>query len=285
MKKLDIPVVIEAGSQPADADGVVLDYMQMPKDVWTYAVPVVPEPEDVTGLDAGLAVLKKVHNVLSHDDAGEARAVIELDALDDANRALVDQVLGNGEVSVVFDGPYRARIQESVLAGVWRVQYVSTGDAVERDVIEVGSIPSVVRDAVFESARARVTFDSAAIPEGVGNAAAILTELADKQGSFGDTDEVHVVNLTLLPCTDEDLDFLATTLGSGPAVLLSRGYGNCRITSTGTRNVWWVQYFNSQDTLILNALEVSRVPEVACAAPEDLADSAERLTEILEVYA
>ena len=47
MKKLGIPVVVEPGSQPADEDGVVLDYMPMPKEVWTYAMPVVPEPEDV----------------------------------------------------------------------------------------------------------------------------------------------------------------------------------------------------------------------------------------------
>jgi len=87
-----------------------------------------------------------------------------------------------------------------------------------------------------------------------------------------------------LPCTDEDMEYLVATLGSGPAVILSRGYGNCRITSTGTRNIWWVQYFNSQDTLILNSLEVSQVPEVACAASEDIEDSKNRLDEILEVY-
>jgi hydrogenase-1 operon protein HyaF len=44
------------------------------------------------------------------------------------------------------------------------------------------------------------------------------------------------------------------------------------------------QYFNSDDTLILNTLEVSDVPSVACAAMEDLADSAERLGEILNFY-
>ncbi len=284
MKKLDIPVVVEAGSQPADADGVVLDYMQMPREVWTYDVPVVPEPEDVAGLDEALAVLERVNAVLAAYRPGDAPVVIELDHLDATNRTLVDQVLGDGEVSVLFDGAFRARMQESVLAGVWRVQYIDDSDDVQRDVIEVASIPSLVRDAVFEGARERIDFDAAAIPEGVGNAAPILVELEDKQSAFVDCAEPHVVNLTLLPCTDEDLDFLAATLGSGSAVILSRGYGNCRITSTGTHNTWWVQYFNSQDTLILNSIEVSRVPDVACAAPEDLDDSHERLTEILEVY-
>jgi hydrogenase-1 operon protein HyaF len=93
-----------------------------------------------------------------------------------------------------------------------------------------------------------------------------------------------VINLTLLPQTEQDLAFLDRLLGAGSVTILSRGYGNCRITSTATRYVWWVQYFNSQDANILNTLEVTDVPAVACAAPEDIADSALRLGEILEVY-
>jgi hydrogenase-1 operon protein HyaF len=43
-----------------------------------------------------------------------------------------------------------------------------------------------------------------------------------------------------------------------------------------------VQYFNSMQTLILNTLEVVDVPEVAMAAAEDLADSRQRLRELLD---
>jgi hydrogenase-1 operon protein HyaF len=63
--------------------------------------------------------------------------------------------------------------------------------------------------------------------------------------------------------------------------MLSRGYGNCRVTATGLREVWWVQYFNSDDKLILNTLEVTPVPAAVLAAQEDIEDSAERLGEIL----
>ncbi|MCG8082170.1 MAG: hydrogenase expression/formation protein, partial [Candidatus Thiodiazotropha taylori] len=66
--------------------------------------------------------------------------------------------------------------------------------------------------------------------------------------------------------------------------ILSRGYGNCRITSTAVQNVWWVQYFNSQDKNILNTIEIGAIPAVAAAAHEDVQDSAERLSEILEAY-
>jgi hydrogenase-1 operon protein HyaF len=43
-----------------------------------------------------------------------------------------------------------------------------------------------------------------------------------------------------------------------------------------------VTYFNSQDMIILDTLEVGDVPEVACAARQDLEASAERLQEMLQ---
>ena len=73
-----------------------------------------------------------------------------------------------------------------------------------------------------------------------------------------------------------------SALGQGAVTILSRGYGNCRITATGLAHVWRVQFFNSMDTLILDTFEVTDMPEVALAAPEDLVDSGERITEVLE---
>ena len=74
---------------------------------------------------------------------------------------------------------------------------------------------------------------------------------------------------------------LDARLGQGATTVLSRGYGNCRIDACATRNVWRVRFYNSQDMLILDTIEVIEVPEVACAAREDIADSAERLTDVL----
>jgi hydrogenase-1 operon protein HyaF len=65
-------------------------------------------------------------------------------------------------------------------------------------------------------------------------------------------------------------------------LILSRGYGNCRITNCCVPNTWRVVYYNSMDTVILNSVEVTDMPDVACAAPEDLADSTERITEVLK---
>ncbi len=93
---------------------------------------------------------------------------------------------------------------------------------------------------------------------------------------------MHVVNLSLLPHTEEDLLWLDAAFGEGAVTILSRGYGNCRITATAMPHVWRVQFFNSMDTLILDTFEVTAMPEVAIAAPEDLSDSGTRMLKILE---
>ena len=118
----------------------------------------------------------------------------------------------------------------------------------------------------------------------VYNAPALVTEMDDKLAAWRPGTEAHVINLSLLPLSDEDVSYLDARLGPGSVTILSRGYGNCRISSTGTRNGWYVRYFNSREAVILNTIEITDIPSVACAAPEDLADSAQRLGEILGVY-
>jgi hydrogenase-1 operon protein HyaF len=43
-----------------------------------------------------------------------------------------------------------------------------------------------------------------------------------------------------------------------------------------------VQYFNNMDRTLLNSIEITRVPEAAVAAREDVADSGQRLGEVLD---
>ncbi|RQM44279.1 hydrogenase expression/formation protein [Paraburkholderia bannensis] len=86
----------------------------------------------------------------------------------------------------------------------------------------------------------------------------------------------------LTTCDVAALRVLNDVLGEGAVQVLSRGYGNCRVGSTAIANCWRVAYFNSQDTLILNTIEITDLPEVVRAAPEDLADSRERLAQLIE---
>lgn len=269
------------GSQP-DEDDVVLDYMQMPQGMTTYHMPALPEPSKARDLSAALAKLDEVLLALNHWKPGHTGLSVDLAALDPANRAFIDEVLGEGEVSIVAGS--NLQIQEAVLAGVWRVRVLADDGALVQDTIEVGSIPAVVHEAAFASANVGVRSPDGLSADGLLASPSLLAEVHNVLVSGQGDDATHSINLSLLPHTEEDLVFLDQQLGAGHVHILSRGYGNCRISSTTTRNVWWVRYFNSQDTLILNSIEVARIPEVAFAAVEDIHDSAQRLSEILDVY-
>jgi hydrogenase-1 operon protein HyaF len=271
------------GTQPAESDGAELDILQLPSGMDTYIPPPLPEPEEVRGLDAALALLHQLNEQLSTYTADAPRPVIDLAGLDARNRALVDQVLGEGEVSIVIEGAKHSRIQESVMAGLWRIQHSDNKGNLLEDKIEIGPIPQQVLQQAFAEAKERVELVSP-LPPGVLNSPPLFSEINDQVSNWKPGDISHVINLTLLPQTEEDLGFLQQQLGPGKVSILSRGYGNCRISSSGTRNVWWVQYFNSQDRNILNSLEITDVPNVACAAAEDISESATRLDEILEIY-
>ena len=279
---LVIPGGFGPGSQPSEPDGEVLDYMEMPREMATFDLPIAPEPEDIVGMEAGKARLNDLVAALKVYRIGAPAAVLELGDLSPEDLGLVNQILGEGEVSMVAGASIQ--VQEAVFAGAWRVLHFNANGKVDRDTIEVAAWPDVVRDQVFAGAAETAALAVDPLPQTVFNAPALLSEIADKVSSRKPGDVAHSINLSLLPHTEEDLQYLSAKLGIGGTIILSRGYGNCRVSSTGTKNVWWVQYYNAQDTIILNSIEIVEVPEVVCAAQEDIDDSAERLAEIMSIY-
>lgn len=278
-----IPVsVVGPGTQPTEQDGRELAYIDMPHDMDTFTKPLVPEPGEVEHLAGARQAMDWLQQALRRFEGGAEPLLANLNALDTENRELVNQILGEGEVSITCDGEIVARTQESVLAGVWRSVFLDAGGDVLADVLEVADVPHLVhlgREA-GQPVDVVATIDNA----DVVNAKALLVELQAHCERFVETGETHSINLSLLPLSDAELEFLDAHLGRGPIDILSRSYGKCQVISTRMPHVWWVQFYNSMGTLILNSLEVSAVPEVVRAAPEDLRDSAERLEDILAPY-
>lgn len=270
------------GSQPEDFDGGKLEYMVMPNGMMTFSAAHVPEAEDAREHEAGLAAAGQILTLLRRAEATGEPGRVDLSALSRDDLAFVDQLLGDGEVSVVAGSA--AQAQESVLAGVWRVRCYDPDGARLADYAEVGAFPHDLLEAAFAGAATQLSLPDTLGPN-IFNAPPLLVEINEHVPHARDAGRgPHIINLSLLPHTEEDLSFLHDHLGKGELIILSRGYGNCRIQATATRDTWWVRYYNSQDTLILNSIEISRIPEVALAAPEDIADSAERLGEILDSY-
>ena len=185
------------------------------------------------------------------------------------------QTLGSGEVSAKVRDIPAVAVQESVFAGVWTLKSATA------DYIEVAEIPAAMLHDPFAAHRAGLG-NAAPLTSGVVNAPPMLIELQDKSTGFDPAAPLHVINLSLLPHTEADLVWLDQAVGEGAVTILSRGYGNCRVTATSMPHVWRVQFFNSMDTLILDTFEVTTLPEVVLAAREDLADSGARIVEVLE---
>lgn len=283
MSLQDIPIIaLGPGSQPGEVDGSTLSYINMPEGMSTYEKPSALAKHDISRLaEAREAVDWLGAALASYRPVGDGR-MASLDGLDEANRKFLDELLGEGEVSVNCRGTVNARVQESVLAGVWRCHYVNDEGAVVHDLLEVGDVPYLVRMPQPGRQGSAAALRHVVAPPGLMNAQPILSELSAHAESYHAGDAARAINLTLLPMSDEDVKFLDQALGKGPVEILSRSYGQCLMSQTEFANIWWVRYYNSTGTLILNSLEVVDVPLVARAAVEDIADSGRRLAEIVQ---
>lgn len=285
-KPFPIPVrVVGPGSQVEEDE---LQYMTLPQGMNTYRPPLLPEREQLAALQPAQDALRAIASALQRARevpvAGLAHLSerVDLSGLDEANLRLVNQVLGEGEVSARIGGEAGVQIQESIFAGVWRVAGVDA-QRLTHDYVEIAAAPQeLAARARLDAADVRALEAAQPLPPMVMNAPSILTEVSEQAGGWRPGQPVHVINLTLLPLSPQDIVYLDERLGAGRVSILSRGYGNCRVSSTRVPNCWRVIYYNSQDTVILDTIEITAMPDAVCAAAEDIADSAERFAEVLD---
>ncbi len=282
MHPMQIPAdPVGPGTQPTEDDGAILDYLPMPKAMATYAPPRLPEPAALPALGPALVLLERLQAALGVHRVADPPVVLDLSPLDRPNREMLEQTLGDGEVSALLTGPQSGRIQETRLAGVWWVHASGTSGSQGLDHLEIADLPGLVWAAAFAGAADQAPLPDP-LPPGVMNAPGVLVEVNAAVAACRRGELPHLINLMLLPQTPEDLACLEATLGTGPVTLLSRGYGNARVGATRVSNCWRVRHYNSQDQLILDSIEVTQTPVAVLAAQEDIDDSTARLAEILE---
>ena len=303
MRAVTIPIH-SLSRAPDDA----IEYMPMPREMTTFQMPALPEPGPGNDIAGARDVLE---TFLSHfkawlESGGEPPALDLTDLAPDSLRVL-NETLGEGEVAAIVDAgnlrpqaaalrplppegvketwddpafPCQVRIQETVFSGVWREQHIDADGVLLHDYLLAAPIPPVL--AALARERAEATLRGLELPVGAMNVPALIHELQDAMDRSGPATQAHVINLTLLPLSPEDAAHIDRVLDGGSVVILSRGFGNCRISSTVARNVWRVQYFNNMQTLILNTIEVVEMPEVAVAAREDLVETHARLVDLVQ---
>ncbi|MBA4176297.1 MAG: hydrogenase expression/formation protein [Leptothrix sp. (in: Bacteria)] len=265
--------------EPTDA----VEYLPMPREMSTFEMPRRPEPGDKTDADDVAGARAVLAAFLGHMDGwlakGGALPALDLAGLPAGTLRVLNETLGEGEVSALVEAGHEVRVQETVFAGVWRQQHIQ-GPRLLHDLLLAAPLPPLL--GLLAAERASPRLRALALPPGAMNVPALVNELQAAMDRSGAGVPARVVNLTLLPLSPEDTAHLDALLDGGTVVMLSRGFGNCRISSTAARHVWRVQYFNNMQTLILNTLEVVAMPEVALAAHEDLVETRGRLADLVQ---
>jgi hydrogenase-1 operon protein HyaF len=281
------PVPIVVDELPATGDNAP-EYLPMPHDMAVFSAPRIPEETDQTLLLAVAQRLRSVLAAMQATDFAYATDVQEdLCGWPADERALAGDLLGFGEVSAyALQEGICWRVQETAFPGLWRVLALAGNDPHDKaaplleDFLQAGAIPPVLADTMRASGL--TTIPPPDFPADVMNAPSLVHEITMRARNWQEGSRTEILNFTLLPVTGADLEVLYGWLGHREVSILSRGYGNCRLSSTFLNNVWWVQYFNSMDTLILNTLEITAMPEAALAAREDYEDTLARLDAYLQ---
>lgn len=114
-----------------------------------------------------------------------------------------------------------------------------------------------------------------------GNAPPLLRELADQVRRLLDSGKPSAIDLSALPLTPADLDWLRDRLGGGEIAVTLQANGESTLNETACPGVWWVTHRNEQGVVTTQFIEVAFVPELVKAHPEDVAIGLEQLELLL----
>ena len=110
-----------------------------------------------------------------------------------------------------------------------------------------------------------------------GNAPPLLRELAEQVKRLLATGESSAIDLSALPLTPADLDWLREKLGTGEISVTLQANGESTLNETACPGVWWVTHRNEQGAVTSQFIEVAFVPELVKAHPADVAIGLETL--------
>lgn len=103
-----------------------------------------------------------------------------------------------------------------------------------------------------------------------GNAPPLLRELSESLRRLLETGETAAIDLSALPLTPADLDWLHDKLGEGEIAVTLQANGESTLNETACPGVWWVTHHNEQGAVTTQFIEVAFVPELVKAHPQDV---------------
>ena len=110
-----------------------------------------------------------------------------------------------------------------------------------------------------------------------GNAPPLLREISELLHSLLESGETAAIDLSALPLTSADLEWLHDKLGEGEIAVTLQASGESTLNETACPGVWWVTHRNENGAVTSQFLEVAFIPELVKAHPQDVASGREYL--------
>ncbi|MDA8029397.1 MAG: hydrogenase expression/formation protein [Nitrospiraceae bacterium] len=218
----------------------------------------------------------------------------DLDGLSSEDRRSLVALLGEGEISgMIKPGPGETGevryLRESVYPGIWLLgSRPEGGEGVVLSSIEVGRAPGILlsppEPSSFLASGGLAPDDPAAVrlrPQ-LMNALPLMEEAAHHLATFGPIGKNHRIFLNKLPLSEGDAEWIDRVCSQGRISLVSKGYGDCQVLSTGFSGLWRVLYKNPEGIPLLDALSVADIPDEIAATPEDIRQALEDYRDFLE---
>jgi len=110
-----------------------------------------------------------------------------------------------------------------------------------------------------------------------GNALPLLHEIAERLGHLARTGTTHSLDLSALPLTPADRDWLRQKLGTGEIRATLDADGPSSIEETAFPGVWWITHCNTGGHVQSEFVEICPVPELLSSHPDDIKSGYETL--------
>jgi hydrogenase-1 operon protein HyaF len=115
-----------------------------------------------------------------------------------------------------------------------------------------------------------------------GNAAAVLREIAARLDSLAKGGDGGVIDLGAMPLSQADKAWLADQLGEGEVAIKLDLDGPSDVRETRYPGVWWLVHRNPNDVVTGEFIEITRVPELVMAHPDDIVSGSESLNFLID---
>jgi hydrogenase-1 operon protein HyaF len=117
-----------------------------------------------------------------------------------------------------------------------------------------------------------------------GNVRPLLHEIRHALVRLADGGDGTVIDLQSLPLAPGEERRIEEALGQGEIAAELNALGRSSIVETAYPGVWMITHRNTEDEVIGRFIEVTRVPALLKAQPEDVQAGLERLTGELEEH-